>query len=243
MKPGVSGPPTPLSEFHGGPYLSDIRCFKNMHLVLETGRAGQGSSPDAKSNTNEITSQRPALDRAPAVSDNLSVRCIIQYVTRIPNPTGLGKTKGWRFIAKVDAIGRKEASVVTFRAILDADAEVCLMAESLAARFGTEYIDRIDRPVLHVLGERVVRLIGRIDSDFHVSTRLQLSRQSFYVIPDRIVRGRFDAILGREAIGRMDLLHIKPPFGWPRGKSPVMQYRDKIQNQPEDRQESEGGRV
>ena len=78
---------TPQSESHGGLHLGDIRCFKNVHLVLEADHAGQGGSLDTETNAKGINLQSQRPSRAPTASSNPSFKSLIQDVAPIPKPT------------------------------------------------------------------------------------------------------------------------------------------------------------
>jgi hypothetical protein len=86
-KPVKSELSTPQSESHGGLHLSDIRCFKNVHLVLEADHAGQGGSLDTETNTKGINLQSRCPSRTPTVSSHPSFKSLIQDVAPIPEPT------------------------------------------------------------------------------------------------------------------------------------------------------------
>jgi hypothetical protein len=86
-KPVKSELSTPQSESHGGLHLSDITCFKNVHLVLEAGHVGQGGSLDTETNTKGINLQSRHPSRAPTVSSHPSFKSLIQDVAPILKPT------------------------------------------------------------------------------------------------------------------------------------------------------------
>lgn len=80
---------TQKCESHGGLHLSDIRCFKNVHLVLEADHAGRGGSLDTETNTKGISLESRDPNRAPTGSGLPSFNSLIQDVAPIPKPTEL----------------------------------------------------------------------------------------------------------------------------------------------------------
>ena len=89
---------------------------------------------------------------------------------------------------------------------------------------------RQKRPFVEVLAGRTIQSIGRINLKFKVVTGQQLSCQGFYVVPDRFVRGRYDAILTRESAERTDVLYHGSLFRTWREELKT-QYTDKMYSQ------------
>ena len=121
-----------------------------------------------------------------------------------------GKVTNWPPDVDVYAVGSDEANVVNFVAKLDTAADICIMAEKTAARFGIDQIDRSDQPDIQGLAEKGIKSMGRIEVDFHLALETQWYGGSFYVISDLVIQDRFDALLSREAIPQMNLLLLGP---------------------------------
>jgi hypothetical protein len=92
-----------------------------------------------------------------------------------------------------------------FRGKLDTGARICLIAERVASGFGTDRIDSSKWVTLNDIGQNEVRTIGEI----MIAVRLRYGQKwmnaPFHVVPDRFVRGRFDALLPDKLIKRMSL--------------------------------------
>ena len=151
------------------------------------------------------------LDSAPDsyyISSTTSPRSLSGGTSVIP--LGTGDRTNWLPDVDVYAIGSDEGNVVKFVAKLDTGAEICVMAERVAARIGIHHIDTSDQPDIQGLARQVVKPMGRIDIEFHLRPDPQRYRGSFYVIPDLVVDDRFDAHFSRDVIGQMNLLLLGP---------------------------------
>ena len=123
------------------------------------------------------------------------------------------KATNWLRDIKLYGIGSDEAKGVDFMTRLDTGADMNIMAENVADRFGIDQIDRSDQPNIEVLAEKGIKPLGRIDIEFRLPLSSQWYRASFFVIRDSVVRGRFDTLMGRDAIGKMNWLLLGPPLG------------------------------
>ena len=124
-----------------------------------------------------------------------------------------GKATNWLRDVKLYGLGSDEANGVDFITRLDTGADMNIMAENVAARFGIDQMDRSDQPNIEVLAEKGVKALGRIDIEFRLPLSSQWYRGSFFVIRDSVVRGRFDTLMGRDAVGKMNWLLLGPPLG------------------------------
>jgi hypothetical protein len=129
--------------------------------------------------------------------------------TSVITLNAVGNTK-WLPDVDVYAIGSNAANLVNFVAKLDTGADMCVLSEKVATRIGLDQIDRSDQPYIEVLAEKGTKPMGRIDLEFRLSVSQQWYRTSFYVFPDTVVRGNFDALFSRKIIGQMDLLRLGP---------------------------------
>jgi len=97
----------------------------------------------------------------------------------------------------VDLFGYEASSVnvssgSVFIGKLHTRASICLIAERVASRFGTDRIDSSKRLILNDIGQNGVRTIGQIRIVFRPIYGHKWCDVPFQVVPDTFVRDRFE---------------------------------------------------
>ena len=96
-----------------------------------------------------------------------------------------------------------------FRGKLDTGARICLTAERAASGFGTE-VGSSRWVTLNDIRQNEVRTIGEIRIVVSLGYGQKWYMAPFHVVPERFVRGRFDALLSNKLTQRMGLLVLGP---------------------------------
>jgi hypothetical protein len=224
LRTGFASPDVTVHQERHTATLIDT-AFSNSSLSWQrtshAGRTRQPRSVPFIGSLNFISGNPPAVLDSTVLQDLLSSGLDRHVATSrlIPHSSpertsvitlnAVGNTK-WLPDLDVYAVGSNPANLVNFIAKLDTGADVCVLSEKVAARFGLDQINRSDRPDIEVLAEKGTKPIGRIDLEFRLSVSQQWYRTGFYVFSDTIVRDKFDALFSQEIIRQMDLLRLGP---------------------------------